>query len=80
MQQPGLSLEDSCTAFCAQPRGGVYVQPEQEPEELIAARAKLDSVSLAQQEVATANGKHTSAPSLQQENKPAGMHILFNTS
>jgi len=58
----------------------VYVQPEQEPEELIAARAKLDSVSLAQQEVATANGKQTSAPSLQQENKPAGMHILFNTS
>ena len=54
----------------------MYAQPEQEPEELIAARAKLDSVSLAQQEVATANGKQTSAPSLQQENKSAGMHNL----
>lgn len=55
----------------------MYVQPEQEPEELIAARAKLDSVSLAQQEVVTANAKQTSAPSSQQENEPAGMHILF---
>lgn len=28
----------------------MFVQPEEEPEELIAARAKLDSASLAQQE------------------------------
>jgi len=75
--QPGLSLEDSRAAFHAQPRCGVYVQPEQELEELIAARAKLDSVSLAQQEVVTASAKQISAPSSQQENEPAGMHILF---
>lgn len=28
----------------------MFVQPQEEPEELIAARAKLDSASLAQQE------------------------------
>ena len=55
----------------------MYVQPEQEPEELIAARAKLDSVSLAQQEVVTANAQQTSVPSSQQENEPAGSYILF---
>lgn len=75
MQQPGLSLEDSCAALHAQPWCGVYVQPEEEPEELIAARAKLDSVTLAQQEVAIGNAKQTSAPSSQQENQPAGVHI-----
>ena len=75
--KPGPSLEGSQAAFHAKPRCVVHLQPEQEPEELIAARAKLDSVSLAQQEVVTANAKQVPAPSSQQENEPAGMHILF---